>query len=87
MGVTKSNDVDEYLTPQEAAALLPQTSAHTVLRWAKTGRVPYVELPAGRRPRKFFRRKDIEALLKPRVASAPSAGSPSAAGEGQGTLL
>jgi hypothetical protein len=31
-------------------------------RWSRMGKVPFVELPSGR---KFFRRSDIEALLRP----------------------
>lgn len=74
MNVESSYDPRHLLTATEAAALLPQTTSQTVLRWAKEGQLPYVELPGGRRRRKFFRREDIEALLQPRVA--PSAGSP-----------
>lgn len=61
---------DELLSAAEAAKLLPSTSAATVSRWARRGEIPFVELPGGRR---FFRRSDIEALLTPVVASAPSA--------------
>lgn len=52
--------------------MLPQTSAQTVLRWARDGRLPTVTLPSGRR---FFRREDIEALLTPKVMSPDEASS------------
>ena len=80
MSVESSYDPHNLLTAAEAAALLPQTTSQTVLRWAKEGQLPYVELPGGRRRRKFFRREDIEALLQPRVA--PSAGSPAESPDG-----
>ena len=53
---------DELLSAASAATLLPQTSASTLLRWARTGKVPYIRLPSGR---VFFRRADVEALLEP----------------------
>lgn len=62
----------DYLSAAEAAALLPSTSAQTVLRWAKDGLLPYIELPGSRARRKFFLREDIEQLLTPKVASSPS---------------
>lgn len=65
--ITKRSNDDEWLTASEAAALLPDTSPQTVLRWAREGRIPVVSLP-GRR--KFFRREDIEALLVPTTESA-----------------
>ena len=72
-------DPKELLSATQVAALLPDTTTQTVLRWAKQGLLPFVELPGGRSSRKYFRRSDIEALLTPRVASlSPSAPSTSA---------
>ena len=62
MTVKNLEEPQALLTSVEAAALLPETSPQTLLRWAKQGRIPFVELPSGR---KFFRRSDIEALLVP----------------------
>ena len=72
-------DPKELLSAAQVAALLPDTTTQTVLRWAKQGLLPFVELPGGRSSRKYFRRSDIEALLTPRVApAAESSLSPSA---------
>lgn len=51
---------DDLLTAREAAQILPSTSAATVSRWARDRRIPYVELPNGRR---FFERQVIESLV------------------------
>ena len=76
----------ELLSAAQVAALLPDTTTQTVLRWAKQGLLPFVELPGGRSSRKYFRRSDIEALLTPRVASlspsAPSTSTGSSSGGG-----
>ena len=61
---------NEYLTATQAAALLPDTSSATVLRWARTGKIPVVELPGGR---KFFLKSDIERILTPTTESADEA--------------
>lgn len=53
---------NELLTAKEAAELIPHTSHQTVLLWARKGDIPSIVLPSGRR---LFRRKDIEALLRP----------------------
>ena len=72
-------DPKDLLSATQVAALLPDTTTQTVLRWAKQGQLPFVELPGGRSSRKYFRRSDIEALLTPRVApAAESSLSPSA---------
>ena len=72
-------DPKELLSAAQVAALLPDTTTQTVLRWAKQGLLPFVELPGGRSSRKYFRRSDIEVLLTPRVApAAESSLSPSA---------
>ncbi len=65
--IHKSEDGEELLSTKEAAELLPQTSAATLARWAREGKVPVVRLPSGRM---FFRREDIEALLVPTTESA-----------------
>ncbi|WP_164918764.1 helix-turn-helix domain-containing protein [Actinomyces oricola] len=87
MAVKNPYGEGELLTAAEVAELLPDTSAQTVLRWARQGALAFVKLPSGR---KYFRRADIEALLTPVVASAASAGSADAAGPvempGQGRL-
>ena len=39
---------DEFVTTQEAAALLPETSQRSIQNWAKAGRLPgAVQLPSG----------------------------------------
>lgn len=89
MDVESLDDLRDLLTAAQAAALLPDTSAPTVLRWAKDGRLPFIELPGGVRSRKYFRRADIEALLKPRVAGRARDGvgrSPDDPIPGQGRL-
>ena len=84
------------LRGREAAALLPGVTYSTLMRWARDGDVPSIQYVKG--GRRFFVRQDIEALkmrkedfLTPpqgeSVPDAPSAGSASAAGEGQGVLL
>lgn len=82
-------DRQDLLSASEVASMLPDTSAQTVLRWAKQGRLPFVEMPSGRRGRKYFRREDIEALLTPEVAPAGGrSGGHERVGElpGQGVL-
>ena len=53
---------DDWLSSSEAAALLPATSAPTLLRWAKSGKVEATRLPSGRY---LFRRSAILTLLEP----------------------
>ncbi|MDN6486286.1 MAG: helix-turn-helix domain-containing protein [Ancrocorticia sp.] len=67
----------EYLTATQAAAMLPDTSSATVLRWARTGKIPVVELPGGR---KFFLESDIERILTPTTESADEAQARNEAG-------
>ncbi|MDR6939252.1 helix-turn-helix domain-containing protein [Arcanobacterium hippocoleae] len=54
--------MSELISSAEAAAILPETSTQSLLRWAREGKIPSVRLPSGRR---FFRREDIEKLLAP----------------------
>jgi len=57
--------VEPHLTASQVAQRLTDagipTSDETVRQWAKTGRLPSVELPSGRR---WFRREDVEAILR-----------------------
>ena len=62
-------DEGEWLSSAQAAAMLPATTAPTLVRWAKAGNVPHVRLPSGRY---MFRRSDIEALLEPVVGDRAS---------------
>ena len=64
---------EELISPKELALLLPSTSVSTVQRWARKGKIPHVKLPSGRY---FFRRSDVEALLR------PSSGEGAHGGEG-----
>ena len=71
-GMKENISFDQYsdvlIDPHSAAALLPGVSYQSILRWARYGKIPFVELPSGR---KFFRRSDIEALLTPVGLVAP----------------
>lgn len=72
-------DEGEWLSSAQAAAMLPATTAPTLVRWAKPGNVPHVRLPSGRY---MFRRSDIEVLLEPVGGDrAPDSGA-----EGSATL-
>ncbi|QRV02074.1 helix-turn-helix domain-containing protein [Arcanobacterium phocisimile] len=62
--LTDESKAGELLAADDAALLLPETTPATLYRWARQGKIPFVELPSGR---KFFRRSDIEAILKPVV--------------------
>jgi excisionase family DNA binding protein len=55
-GLLKADDVAEVLN----------TSAETVRRWAREGKLSAVVLPSGAIR---FRRDDVEALLQPRGAA------------------
>ena len=59
MSVKKTNINDELLTAGEAAKLLPDTSAQSLLRWARDRKIASVQLPNGR---VFFEREAIESL-------------------------
>ncbi|WP_083600566.1 helix-turn-helix domain-containing protein [Actinomyces denticolens] len=81
--LTNEPEVGDMLTGRQAAALLPGVSYAMLMRWAREGRVPSTQYVEG--GRRLFRRSDIEALLRPRVA--PSSGSPAeAAPPGQAML-
>lgn len=69
MSVNDTNDKTELLTADEAARLLPNTSAQSILRWARSGKIPSVRLP---NRRVFFERGVIENLPVYRAASASS---------------
>lgn len=58
----KETDVNEALTPSQAATLLPNTSVDSIRRWIRNGALPAKKLPNGRY---FVRRGDVEALLSP----------------------
>lgn len=63
----------EWLSSAQAAALLPATTAPTLVRWAKARDVPHVRLPSGRY---VFKRSDTEALLGPSGGDrAPDSGA------------
>ncbi|MBB6335461.1 MerR family transcriptional regulator [Schaalia hyovaginalis] len=53
---------------RQAGEILGVT-AYTVRRWAKAGELPCLRYPSGRL---YFRRADIEALLTPVTAAAPT---------------
>ncbi|QJC22520.1 helix-turn-helix domain-containing protein [Arcanobacterium buesumense] len=57
--------MSELISASEAAALLPDTTEQSLLRWARQGKIPSVRLPNGRR---FFEREDIEAILEPTMS-------------------
>lgn len=85
----KETDVDEALTPSQAASLLPNTSVDSIRRWIRSGALPAQKLPNGRY---FVRRGDVEALLSPALPSTSSSATssgPSVDGvlPGQGALL
>lgn len=65
----KEADVDEALTPSQAATLLPNTSVDSIRRWIRSGALPAKKLPNGRY---VVRRGDVEALLSPVGPSASS---------------
>ena len=52
----------ELISAQEFAELLPDCSSQTVYRWAKSGKIPFIVLPSGR---KYFRRRDALEILRP----------------------
>ncbi|WP_425306111.1 helix-turn-helix domain-containing protein [Actinomyces succiniciruminis] len=62
---------DGYITPSQAAALLPGTSVDSIRRWIRTGALAARKLPNGRY---LVRRMDVEGLLLPVDASPPSSG-------------
>lgn len=65
--VSPDSGASNLLTASEVAALLPETSAQTVYRWAREGKLRAVVLPSGR---KFFYQSDIDAILSPPAGEA-----------------
>jgi len=78
----------ELLTARQVVEQYPDSglSRNSLWRWARDGLIRAVKYPSGR---VRFRRADVEARGGGGgVADSPvSAGSPSAAGDGQGMLL
>ena len=73
---------EDFLTPQQVAALLPNTSADTVRRWIRNGELEAVRNPSGRY---LVPRRALSQVLKPAAApagSAPSASAGSSSGGG-----
>jgi len=59
MGITRTMDADKrYLSRLEVATLF-EVSPHTVYRWTREGRLPYVLTPGGRRR---YPRDEIQRL-------------------------
>ena len=59
MGTTHTMDADKrYLSRLEVAVMF-EVSPHTVYRWTREGRLPYVMTPGGRRR---YPRNEIERL-------------------------
>lgn len=58
---------EDLLSAAEVATQYPPLSRAMLWRWARTGKIPAVELPSGRR---LFNRTDIEMLLRPTMESA-----------------
>lgn len=58
--------------------MIPTCNEQTLRRWARSGRVPAVQLPSGKL---LFVREDIEELLVPRFLTSEGAGL-----SGQGRL-
>ena len=80
---------ERYLTPSEAASLLPNTSVDSIRRWIRRGTLMARRLPNGRY---LVRRSDVETLLAPVVPHGstgsaslawPSPASPAEAGSGR----
>ncbi len=59
---------DEIVTTSEAASIL-LSSTSTVNRWAEKGTLPQVAKGNGIRGPRMFRREDVEALARERIAS------------------
>jgi len=57
---------DDLLSPAEVGAALGVTD-ETIRRWAKTGKLPVVQMPSGRFR---VRRSDVEAILAPTTEPA-----------------
>ena len=63
---------EDFLTPQQVAALLPNTSADTVRRWIRNGELEAVKNLSGRY---LVPRRALSQVLKP---AAPAGAAPSA---------
>lgn len=72
---------EDFLTPQQVAALLPNTSADTVRRWIRSGELEAVKNLSGRY---LVPRRALSQVLKPAASagSAPSASSPASSSGG-----
>lgn len=72
---------EDFLTPQQVAALLPNTSADTVRRWIRNGELEAVKNLSGRY---LVPRRALSQVLKPAApaGSAPSTSSPASSSGG-----
>ena len=72
---------EDFLTPQQVAALLPNTSADTVRRWIRNGELEAVKNLSGRY---LVPRRALSQVLKPAApaGAAPSASSPASSSGG-----
>jgi len=73
---------EDFLTPQQVAALLPNTSADTVRRWIRNGELEAVKNLSGRY---LVPRCALSQVLKPAApaGSAPASSSASSSGGGR----
>lgn len=72
---------EDFFTPQQVAALLPNTSADTVRRWIRNGELEAVKNLSGRY---LVPRRALSQVLKPAApaGSAPASSSASSSGGG-----
>ena len=72
---------EDFLTPQQVAALLPNTSADTVRRWIRNGELEAVKNLSGRY---LVPRRALSQVLKPAApaGAAPSSSSPASSSGG-----
>ncbi len=73
---------EDFLTPQQVAALLPNTSADTVRRWIRNGELEAVKNLSGRY---LVPRRALSQVLKPAApaGSAPASSFASSSGGGR----
>ena len=73
---------EDFLTPQQVAALLPNTSADTVRRWIRNGELEAVKNLSGRY---LVPRRALSQVLKPAApaGSAPASSPASSSGGGR----